>query len=343
MIFQNVSKMRIWFQRLQNRRGFHGFVASSFWRGLSQSDLSGVEVGHEQAVGPFRLQDPAPVAAHPRHRNVTEIVDWREQFAGFPEFFEDETLIKTRIGTPIDPMRQGIATGTPVKKIHRSEDLAFVGEIELHRIIHAAAGKGLDLAPTQLRRPDPRALSTLHDLPGVVVRDRKSLASMAPEKSSVRMQKGAVNVRRIPCKIESGRQLLSHFRNTVAILIGETPETGWRHHVERIVDPEGTLREGEVIGKNSRFVVDPVVVCIDEPRDKPGPFFEEILFVEIDPGILCEEEIPFVVECRHHRMRHEPRRYCGRDRKGVIDNELLRREEERRKNEEQEQGGAGHV
>jgi hypothetical protein len=210
------------------------------------------------------------------------MVGMTEQLAGAAEFGDDLALVVARIDAAVDPVHEHVAAGPAVEEIHRAHHLAFVGEIDLDGIVHAATGEGLDLAPTQLRRPDPRGLALLHDLPGVAVGNGETLAAVAPVEASVRMKKGTVDIGGVAGEVEAGRELFAHLGTAIAILVGETPEARRRHHVERIIDPERALGKGQAVGKESRFVEDAVLVGIFDEPDRAWFLREEFLLVQID-------------------------------------------------------------
>jgi len=315
--------MRIGFQRFENRAGLFRRVGRTLWTRLCQGDFAGVEMGHEPSVGPVGMEGTAAVAGHPRDRDVSEVVDWPQQLARPAELLEDEPLIVARIGPAVDPVGECVTAGAPVEKIHRADDLALVREIDLDRIVHSAAGERLDFATAELGRPDPRAFARFHDLPRVVVGNGKALATVRPEKASVRMQKGSVHIGGVAGEIKTGREFLLHLGAAVPVLVGEAPEARRRHHVERVVNPKSALRESEFVGKECGLVKDAVSICVLQHPDRARPLAEKSLFVQIHPRIFRNKKSTAIIERRHDRMFHQPRRHRRGHRDPRINYEIV--------------------
>ena len=306
VILEDVREVGVRGLQLEDLFRFGGDESRSFANEPCPGQPSRVEVGNDPVVLPVLAQLAAPVTGHAGNGDMTEIVDLGKEIPRSREFLEDLLLIPARIGPAMDPVGESVAAWSTVKEIYGADDFSFLGEIDFHGIVHSTAGKGFHVAAPDRRGPDAGSLAFIENGPGIRIGNGMSLATMTPVDSPVRVEERTMNVGGVPGEIETRSQFFPDLGNSVPVFIGKTPQAGRGHHVEGVVDPEGPLGKGELVGEGGCLVINAVAIGIFEETNRIRRFGEKLFLFQVHSRVLGDEESAPVIERCHDRVPDQP-------------------------------------
>ena len=262
-------------------------------------DLVGVELGGEEVVDVVLPERAAAVAHQAGGRDPAHVDHRGQQIARALEFADalvvGEDSAFDRVEDDVDALRR--------REEERAggERLAFLGERDLHGIVHAAAADDLDLRSVGPAAEHSRG-AALHPRPVGAV-DRMSMAPVGPVEPAVGAEERSVDVGGVAARSEFRDDLLALH---AAVGLGEFPDARGRAD-ERAAVPQRAHREGEFVGEDDALVERAVAVGVLEADHPMGRPLQEIFEPQVDAGGIADVEAAALVEARHDRPLDERR------------------------------------
>jgi len=166
-----------------------------------------------------------------------------------------------------------------------------------------------DIRAVGFARPDARR-ETGMDERAILLFHFVALPAMTPIESAIGMEEGPVNVRCVACVFEAADDHLALIGHTVAVGIGQLPDTGRRRDVERAIEPDAALRESQLIREYTGFVVYAIAVSVGEKEHAVGQFPFQPRLIEICPRRITDEKLPARTDRGHDGMLDQRRPRC---------------------------------
>ncbi len=190
-----------------------------------------IELGREEIVVICRAEQVRAIAHQAGRGDPAEILDRGQEFAGARQF--PGRLVPGIVASLDGVDNAVVARRKVVQDIDGDEWLAFGGEGDFDRVVHAAAANDLDVAAIGFAAKDASRLA-LRDT-AVRLANLVAMSSVAPVDASIGAEKGSMHVGGVTDEVELADQLDALVGDADILGIAHLPDMRGSRHVERAV------------------------------------------------------------------------------------------------------------